>query len=83
MAFTGRDVNRSRERAGILSGVDFRGQRGYVVAPPSVHPDGHQYRRINALHDELAPAPHWFIQLLFPERRSAAPESFSDPERME
>lgn len=24
--------------------VDFRGHHGYVVAPPSVHPDGHAYR---------------------------------------
>ena len=62
-------------RAGILSGVDFRGQRGYVVAPPSVHPDGHRYRWINALHEELTPAPHWFIQLLVPERRLAVPNA--------
>jgi hypothetical protein len=27
-------------RAGILPDVDFRGQGGYVVAPPSLHPDG-------------------------------------------
>ena len=62
-------------RAGILSGVDFRGQRGYVVAPPSVHPNGHRYRWINALHEELTPAPHWFIQLLVPERRLAVPNA--------
>lgn len=23
--------------------IDFRGHNGYVVAPPSVHPDGHRY----------------------------------------
>ena len=62
-------------RAGILSGVDFRGQRGYVVAPPYVHPDGHRYRWINALHEELTPAPPWFIQLLVPERRLAVPNA--------
>src|SRR4249920_3101232 len=61
--------------AALLSGVDFRGQRGYVVAPPSVHPDGHRYRWINALHEELAPAPHWFLQLLVPERRLAMPNA--------
>lgn len=30
-------------RAGVLSGMDFRGQEGYAVVPPSVHPDGHRY----------------------------------------
>jgi hypothetical protein len=60
-------------RAGILPDVDFRGQGGYVVAPPSLHPDGHRYRWINAFHEELAPAPHWFIHLLAQERRLAPP----------
>ena len=60
-------------RAGIVPGVDFRGHGGYAVGPPSVDPNGHRYRWINALHEELAPAPHWFIQLLVPERRLALP----------
>jgi len=30
-------------RAGMSPGLDFRADGGYVVAPPSIHPDGHLY----------------------------------------
>lgn len=30
-------------RAGVLPGVDVRGDGGFVVAPPSVHPSGRRY----------------------------------------
>ena len=29
---------------GILPNVDVRGDGGYIVSPPSIHPDGHVYR---------------------------------------
>lgn len=32
-----------RNRTGALEGVDVRGEGGYVVAPPSLHPNGRRY----------------------------------------
>ena len=39
--YTGKDIT---NRAGILDGVDVRGEGGYVIAPPSYHPNGTQYQ---------------------------------------
>jgi len=38
--YNGNDI---RNRAGLLEGVDVRGEGGYVIAPPSVHPNGTEY----------------------------------------
>ena len=38
--FTGATI---RNRTGLLEGVDIRGEGGYVIAPPSVHPNGKTY----------------------------------------
>lgn len=40
-AYDGDDI---RNRTAILEGVDVRGEGGYVVAPPSYHPNGTQYQ---------------------------------------
>lgn len=39
--YTGTDI---KNRAGILEGVDVRGEGGYVIAPPSIHPNGTEYQ---------------------------------------
>jgi hypothetical protein len=51
-------------RAGLAQGIDLRGDGGYVVAPPSVHPSGRPYAWTSGrAPDEitLAPLPRWII----------------------
>lgn len=55
-----------RNSAGKLGrGLDIRGDGGYVVAPPSVHPNGNRYEWINKPSQyPLADMPDWLIELL-------------------
>lgn len=60
-------------------GVDTRGQGGYVVVAPSLHPaTGQPYEWLDGLGPadvELAPPPDWLVELLTdrPQPRLAAP----------
>jgi len=46
-------------------GIDFRGDGGYVVAPPSLHSSGNHYQWIVAPGDkELADPPDWLLELI-------------------
>lgn len=38
-----RDSATNKSRTGLYEGVDIRADGGYIVAPPSVHPNGNQY----------------------------------------
>lgn len=56
-----------RNRIGVLDGVDIKGVGGYVVAPPSVHPNGNPYKWQAGRAPwevELAEPPKDFLQLL-------------------
>lgn len=44
----------------MVGGVDLRGERGYVVAPPSIHPNGSVYEWAVSPSDKpYAPLPMW------------------------
>lgn len=54
-----------RNRVGLATGIDLRGDGGCVVAPPSLHPSGRVYswRKGHAPHQRaLAPMPAWLLQ---------------------
>jgi len=51
-------------RVRLLPGLDVRGDRGYVVAPPSVHETGHVYRWADDGPREPAPLPEPLLKLL-------------------
>lgn len=51
-------------------GIDIRGTGGQVLAPPTLHPNGHPYTWIIDHHPDdlpLADAPNWLLKLLTPE----------------
>jgi hypothetical protein len=45
-------------------GLDVRGDGGYVIAPPSVHPSGKAYAWSVDSADSLTPAPQWLLTLI-------------------
>lgn len=60
----GRTVRNSAGKIG--SGLDIRGDGGYGVAPPSVHPSGRPYAFSVDSAKTLAPAPAWLLDRLAP-----------------
>ena len=51
-------------RAGIIPGLDVRGDGGYVVAPPSIHSNGKQYHWEVPINGELPTLPAELFKLI-------------------
>lgn len=60
----GIEIRNSASR--IRPGIDVRGTGGYILAAPSIHPNGSAYRWHHDLHPDLIPiaaAPAWLLDL--------------------
>ena len=63
-----------RNRAGILPGIDVRGSGGYVIIPPSIHPNGNAYEWDAATEETpVAPIPEDLWALIRGERQEYGP----------
>lgn len=51
-------------RAGVIPGLDVRGDGGYVVAPPSIHPNGKTYKWEVPLSGQLPELPLELFKLI-------------------
>ena len=55
----------ARNRAAFLPSLDWRGRGGYIVAPPSVHPNGNAYSWAMSPEEvHLEAAPRWLVGLV-------------------
>jgi hypothetical protein len=52
--------------AKLGKGIDTRGEGGYVIAAPSVHPSGRRYQWSVDSASQIAPLPDWVAQALRP-----------------
>jgi hypothetical protein len=52
-------------KAGVIEGMDWRGVGGYVVAPPSIHPDTDKpYQWIKQPNGLFTPVPPWLLEIV-------------------
>lgn len=73
-------------RVNLIEGIDIRGEGGYIVAPPSVHPNGNKYEWEQSPEEyELIEAPALVFDLLFQgkddQQRFNSPAIIADGER--
>jgi bifunctional DNA primase/polymerase-like protein len=59
----GFDIRNAQNRDD-LPGLDWRGEGGYVLAPPSIHPSGREYAWSVDSANAFADAPDWLLRIV-------------------
>ena len=52
-------------KVAFLPGLDVRGDGGYAILPPSIHPSGVQYIWDDPPEDGVAEAPEWLLKAIY------------------
>ncbi|OGM25742.1 hypothetical protein A3D00_03365 [Candidatus Woesebacteria bacterium RIFCSPHIGHO2_02_FULL_38_9] len=63
---------------GFRKKMDTRGEGGYVIAPPALHPNGNTYKWICGLDTEIAEVPKWLLDELQENKSTLADWAKSD-----
>ena len=64
----------------LVPGLDVKGDGGYVVAPPSIHPSGAKYEWIVSPKEvELAELPDWFWEVLQTKEKPTSETKITTP----
>jgi hypothetical protein len=71
---------RNTQLRGDIPGVEVRGEGGYALAPPSVHPSGRAYAWSVDSASEFADAPEWLLDLVKTDRRNGGDDRDDAPQ---
>lgn len=72
-----KDINLGNS-GGFRKKMDTRGEGGYVIAPPSLHPSGNTYKWIKSLENEIVEVPKWLFDELQANKNTLADWTKSD-----
>lgn len=70
-------------KVGFLPGLDVRGDGGYAILPPSLHPSGVKYIWLSPPEDGIAEAPDWLLDAINSNKSAvleAGPRLDGEPE---